>query len=202
LRHGCRGVGSVLGCPPAPVFVDRVSRFENLRAVFVALNVPLDPAEWHGLLCGASAGGMRSPTAVLDLLEAEFATLVVEEALRNALTDIAADAAHDLARFDYGFQPLLPADDVPLSERVQALASWCQGFLAGLGQGGGARGLSADTASALDDLAAIGRADADLDDTEEDERDYVELVEYVRAAVLVIDAELRDRQVCPDTTLH
>lgn len=192
----------MLGCPPVPVPVDRVSRFENLRAAFAALNVPLDPAEWHGLLCGASVGGMRSPTAVLDLLEAELATLVVEETLRSALTEIAADAAQDLARFDYGFQLLLPADDAPLGARVQALACWCQGFLAGLGQGGGARGLSADTAAALDDLAAIGRADTDLDEAEEDERDYAELVEYVRAAVLVIDAELRERHAGPDVNLH
>ena len=197
----------MLGCPSVPVPVDRVSRFEHLSAAFTALNVPLDPAEWHGLLCGASAGGMRSPTAVLDLLEAELATQVVEEALRSALTEIAADAAHDLARFDYGFQLLLPADDAPLGARVRALAVWCQGFLAGLGQGGGARSLSADTASALDDLAAIGRADADLDDsdlddTEEDERDYAELVEYVRAAVLVIDAELREQHAGPDVKLH
>ncbi|TAL07641.1 MAG: hypothetical protein EPO03_04840 [Porticoccaceae bacterium] len=195
-------MGSVLGCPPVPVAVDRVSRFENLRAAFAALNVPLDPAEWHGLLCGATVGGLRSPTAVLDLLEAELATVVVEAPMRSALTDIAADAATDLARFDYGFQLLLPVDDAPLNLRVQALAAWCQGFLAGLGQGGGARGLSADTASALGDFAAIGRADADVDGTEEDERDFVELVEYVRAAVLVIDAELRARQARPDTKLH
>jgi uncharacterized protein YgfB (UPF0149 family) len=178
-----------------------VSRFENLRIAFSALNVALDPAEWHGLLCGASAGGARSPAAVVELLQTELA-VATEDALHGALTDIAADAAEELARFDYGFQLLLPDDDRPLGERVQALAAWCQGFLAGLGQGGGARGLSADAAAALDDLAAIGRAYADLEDSEEDERDYAELVEYVRAAVLTIDAELRDRQAPPTTQLH
>ena len=177
-----------------------MSRFEKLRAAFSALNVALDPAEWHGLLCGASAGGVRSPAAVVELLQTELA-VAAEDALHSVLTDIAADAAADLARFDYGFQLLLPHDDRPLGERVQALAAWCQGFLAGLGQGGGARGLGADAAAALDDLAAIGRADADLEDTEEDERDYAELVEYVRAAVLTIDAELRDRHASPTTPL-
>lgn len=194
-------MGGVLGCRQLPLPVARVSRFENLRAAFSALDVPLDPAEWHGLLCGASAGGMRSPAAVVELLHTELAAVTAEVALHGALTDIAADAAENLARFDYGFQLLLPDDDRPLAERVQALAFWCQGFLAGLGQGGGARALGADAGAALDDLAAIGHADADLDDTEDDERDYAELVEYVRAAVLTIDAELRDRQAPPATQL-
>ena len=29
--------------------------------------------------------------------------------------------------------PLLPCDDTPLSQRVQALGGWCEGFLFGAG---------------------------------------------------------------------
>ena len=36
---------------------------------------------------------------------------------------------------DFEFEPLLPADDVPLAERVAALAAWCGGFLYGFGAG-------------------------------------------------------------------
>ena len=31
------------------------------------------------------------------------------------------------------FEPLLPSDDAPLAEQVEALAVWCQGFLSGVG---------------------------------------------------------------------
>ncbi|MFZ5653295.1 MAG: UPF0149 family protein [Pseudomonadota bacterium] len=176
-----------------PPISDPVTPFDKLAAAFAALGIPLDPAEWHGLLAGAGAGGGRSPEQVLALLETELAVEVVEDGLRRALTAIAADTAAELTRIDCGFQPLLPDDDQPLADRVRALAAWCQGFLAGLGQGGDARRLGAETRAALDDLAAIGCADAQLDGGEEDERDYAELVEYVRTAALLIDAELREQ---------
>ncbi len=171
-----------------------VSPFEKLAAAFAALDIPLEPAEWHGLLAGAGAGGRRTPDQVLALLDAELTTSLQEPGVRRALTAIAADTAAELGRIDYGFQLLLPGDDQPLADRVRSLAAWCQGFLAGLGHGGDARRLGAETRAALDDLAAIGCADTDLDGEEEDERDYAELVEYVRAAALLIDAELRERQ--------
>lgn len=171
--------------------------FDKLAAAFAALDIPLDPAEWQGLLAGAGAGGGRTPEQVLALLDAELAAGVREPGVRKALTAIAADTAAELGRIDYGFQLLLPGDDRPLAERVRSLAAWCQGFLAGLGQGGEARRLGGETRAALDDLAAIGCADADLDGSEDDERDFAELVEYVRAAALLIDAELREQGAAP-----
>ena len=38
-----------------------------------------------------------------------------------------------LADAELAFEPLLPDDDAPLEEQVQALALWCHGFLSGLG---------------------------------------------------------------------
>lgn len=168
--------------------------FDQLAAAFAALQIPLHPAEWHGLMAGAGAGGSRSPEQVLALLEAELAATAIDDGVRRALAAIAADTAAELTRIDYGFQLLLPADDAPLPARVAALAAWCQGFLAGIGQGGAARALSAETSAALGDLAAIGCADTELEGAEDEERDYAELVEYVRAAVLLIDAELREHR--------
>lgn len=167
--------------------------FDQLAAAFAALQIPLHPAEWHGLMAGAGAGGARTPEQVLALLEAELAAEVIEAGVRRAFAAIAADTAAELTRIDCGFQPLLPDDDAPLAARVAALAAWCQGFLAGIGQGGAARTLGAETSAALGDLAAIGCADTELEGGEDEERDYAELVEYVRAAALLIDAELRER---------
>ena len=168
--------------------------FDQLAAAFTALQIPLHPAEWHGLMAGAGAGGNRSPEQVLALLEMELAATAIENGVRRALASIAADTAAELTRMDYGFQLLLPGDDQPLATRVAALAAWCQGFLAGIGQGGAGRSLSTETSAALADLAAIGHAETELEGDEEEERDYAELVEYVRAAALLIDAELRERR--------
>lgn len=165
--------------------------FDQLAAAFAALQIVLHPAEWHGLMAGAGAGG-SSPEEVFALLEAEFSDSVIDDGVRRALRAIATDTAAELTRSDCGFQLLLPDDGQPLAQRVTALAAWCQGFLAGLGQAGAARSLSAETSAALGDLAAIGCADTELEGLEDEERDYAELVEYVRAAALLIDTELSE----------
>jgi uncharacterized protein YgfB (UPF0149 family) len=97
------------------------------------------------------------------------------------------------------FEPLLPSDDAPLEDRVQALALWCHGFLAGLGatapsltQGGGD---SAWLDEILRDFGEISRAGlSDEEAAGPDEADFAlaEVHEYVR-----ISAQLVYEQLAP-----
>ena len=94
-------------------------------------------------------------------------------------------------------------DDAALDERVMALGEWCQGFLFGLGQSGlsNETQLTTEIADVLRDLAAV--AQVGLNETaEDDEVSYSELVEYVRVAVLLVEAELDDSAHSDQQTLH
>jgi hypothetical protein len=84
---------------------------------------------------------------------------------------------------------LLADDKEPITIRINALANWCAGFLSGLGQFGFAskQVKSAEITEFLDDLLQISQVkDKGKPGTEGDEKDYTELVEYVRIGVLML----------------
>lgn len=99
-----------------------------------------------------------------------------------------------LAQFesnDFEFTLLLPDDEQLLAQRVEALGSWCGGFLSGFGLHAERQSkLSAEADEGLRDLAQIARIAADSDaESEEDEADLMEVEEYVRMAAMLIFSE-------------
>jgi uncharacterized protein YgfB (UPF0149 family) len=106
---------------------------------------------------------------------------------------------------EFGFSLLLPDDGEPLPQRAGALAEWCDAFIEGFAAGmaeGPAGELSAETEEILGDLGAIaGGLDAESldDDSDDDERDFWQIAEFVRIAVISIFAE---RAPPPPGALH
>lgn len=91
------------------------------------------------------------------------------------------------------FALLLPDDDVALEQRTSALAQWTSGFLYGFGTAlpHSAATLPPSVDEVLSDFARLAAATVDSDsEPEEQEQAYAELVEYVRAGVWLVYAEL------------
>ncbi len=135
----------------------------------------LGAAEMHGFVCGmlcANAGMPENESPTLSML--------YQETQRQLQQDFTDDA--------FMFTLLLPGDDSDaINQRAHALSEWCQGFLSGLGQAGLSESAlkSDDVAELLQDIESISKVDVENNqDTLEDELSYVELVEYVRMAVL------------------
>ncbi len=153
---------------------------------------PVDAAECHGVLCGMlCAHGSLSLRTWLD----EF--LVTDDAQRAesqpALRALFEATVRELYSEDLEFQPYLPDEAAPLHERTQALASWCQGYLYGLGASGiGTRsGLPDDTRELIEDFSALAQAQTGSGTAEELENVYAQLVEFIRVGVLLIQDELQ-----------
>lgn len=145
------------------------------------------PAELHGLLCGsACAGGALEDRAWLGRLVEHAGEDVAQTADEAALIWFRNRALVNLGDADLRFDLLLPDEDAPLADRLDALAAWSSGFLSGFGLAGGQSDhLDEDGVAGLSDLAAI--ADLDPDSREVDaEENYAELVEYVRVVVLLL----------------
>ena len=109
----------------------------------------------------------------------------------EALLGFAHLARTALYSDDMSFAPLLPDDDEPVADRVEALAEWCSAFLAGIASLGDLR-LSEEESDVLEDLSAIASAEVGTENEEEAERLYTEVVEYIRVSVLLLlqpDAE-------------
>lgn len=166
--------------------------FDDLSDAFASADIGQHPAEWHGFLCGAAAGTNRPSSNLLALVSEDLvADHTSTEVLNTLIKENTQRAVEALNSEDFNFQLLLPGDEWPLTDRVEALAAWCQGYLSGLGQSGMAeQALSEENTSAIRDIEAIGQASSELQGLESEEQDYVELVEYLRVAVLLIHSEL------------
>lgn len=185
--------------------------FDSIETALRRAAAPADAAEVHGSLCGMLCvlGGRASGRWLGDVLaDAGGDAAAVDEAGR-LLGALATATGAALEAGEMGFQPLLPPDEQPLEYRVASLAQWCQGFNYGLAVAAALVDADAaleadDIAEIVEDLAALGLADAGSDDPEEEvEAAYAQLVEYIRVGVqLVFDALTDVRQNPPPGELH
>ena len=172
--------------------MDSAPAFEDVAHSLAAGGSVVHAAEAHGCLCGAIAA--RSDYSLDEWLK-ELRPEPQEMPDERVLSRLYADTVRTLRGPDLDFEPLLPADESPLPERVEALGAWCQGYLYGLGSAGTGDPLpmSEDTAEILEDLAEIARAGSSGSAEEETEENaYAELVEFIRVGVQLVDEELDD----------
>ncbi len=190
--------------------------FEHYCRAFTVAGLTTNPAELQAVLCGRLSGGQPlSDKKVLevaaDLLDANASIMA---AIESEVLQLYKDTVEQLEDGNAVFELLLPDDDDSLHERIETLSHWCQNYLSGLGQSGlsGDAPLATDVSEAMRDLAAIAMADSGNSDDEldpyassideQDEASFFELVEYVRVAVTLIYAEIKEMSDTAGKTLH
>ncbi len=161
-------------------------------------------AESHGALCGLLCSS--DDLSGGDWLQRVFPDVSPDTETVTVFSQLCAKTKSDLSDSCFAFSPLLPDDDQSIDRRIEALGEWCQGFMLGLSLGGlqQTEQLSSEAQEILRDLAEMSQAGSyQLEGDEQDERSYVELVEYLRTGVLLLHAELgcRKQSVSP-TKLH
>jgi uncharacterized protein len=179
--------------------------FEQLEDLFFTLQVKADPSGFHGFLCGRLCCGTM-PLETLIETSANWLGLNEEqgEAVENPLRDFYEEALTSLEDISFLFQPILPDDELPLPERLVAVGAWCSNYISGLGEGMNSEfEVSEDAKEALEDIAAIGQVSVDFDTDDDGERDYAELIEYIRIAVQLIFTDLHpDSASTAEPTIH
>ena len=161
------------------------------------------------MLC--AQGATEASQWMLHVLGEHEETSKLLQATGKKLLQIHQMSVEQMNGNDIEFEMMLPDDDEPLESRVEALGIWCQGFVYGLAAGGisDETKLPGDTQEILMDFVEISRAGYNIGDddvievsetTEEDELAFVEVVEYVRTGVLLINEELQT--LIPSPTLH
>lgn len=170
--------------------------FDRMADIFVALGALGSPAELHGMVCGRLCGGSRYSQRewINSALEFLDTTQPPDPDAEEALATLYRATLQQLRDDELGIQLLLPGDDVEMPQRVLALSHWCQGFLTGFGTSGVSADttLSGDTADALRDFAAFVQIspETEEDEDEDNEADYMEVIEYIRLAALSIFMEI------------
>ncbi len=186
---------------------------ESLGLTLLQANADCSASELHGVLTGLLAAGARlNRAALMKSLEAHAdPQQAFGDEVIAGLWQLQLSTLEDLSADELSFQPMLPDDEEPLTERVTALGDFCRGFLAGFGIGIDAQHpflTEATTRETLQDISEISRVDSVDEGDEEGEEAYAELCEFVRLAVIHLFEELAPREehvhdaIEPPTTLH
>lgn len=145
----------------------------------------LNPSQAHGLICGIICGSAKKATAWEELITGGNENTNAHEVLQK-LYDV---SEKQLKEFLFEFQLILPDDEVELPLRAEALTLWSQGFLTGLKMTDipivGRE--PSELTEAIDDIIEVAKLNfEEVVASEEDEAAFVELVEYVRMAAILI----------------
>lgn len=185
----------------------RLGNFDELQTMLEERDATMGASEMHGLASGMlsvqfDADFYRWITAVFDT-EEQLNGLTDDD--KQALTSVFEGTLELLKDEGFIFDLLLPSDDARISEQAQALSEWCQGFLYGVAYMGVGddKDWSQESRGILRDMMEISRLDFESSE-EADEQSFIDLHEYVRAAVNVLMGELQELDRGPDDeqTVH
>jgi hypothetical protein len=162
--------------------------YKACNAIFVQIDAELSAAEAHGMATGMLCANEQTESAAWLAELLHNANPVINEN-KILLTRLFEETRRLLASDEFEFDLFLPEDDTSLVEQVEALKSWCRGFLFGVGSGASALSWSKDAREILKDITEFTKLDVNVEG-EEDERAFVEITEYLRSAVLLLRDEL------------
>ena len=168
--------------------------FDEVAATCDLSHLGLTAAEMHGQMVGLHLTRQVNPFEnwLADVCKDAELIEPIDAEDQYLLKQLYQQVPIELERSDLGFQLLLPDDDFPLEKRLAALAQWVQGFLAGLAGAGVTNDqVKGDVKETLEDLLNIAYIDKmDIDGDDSAEKDYAEISEYVRMAVLLLHTDL------------
>ncbi|MGM0525181.1 MAG: UPF0149 family protein [Pseudomonadota bacterium] len=167
--------------------------YDRLAEMLGQYEMTPSAAEVQGMLTGLIASGTAAESEELMTLMTDLAydgnPLPTE--LKHLLQQQAEEVQASLSDRDMGYQLLLPEDNAPLADRVQALAGWVQAFLVGFGVNQANVGnTSGDLREALDDMIEISKLEFDVEEGDDAERAYFEVAEYLRISAMMCFTEL------------
>ena len=167
--------------------------FDRLSDLYVENRSFNPPAELHGLLCGQFCAGIQlGHQQWLRIAAEQMAVKKLNEHAEMVLGMLYDQILDQLQDEDLTFQVLLPDDDESIIMRTEAIGQWCQGFLSGYAMGGLREGdVSEEATAVLMDMTQIARVQADeLEESNDSEKDFLEVNEYLRMAALMLFTEV------------
>ncbi|GAA5217219.1 UPF0149 family protein [Corallincola platygyrae] len=176
-----------------------IYEFEEFNELLDKFKLLASAAEVHGVISGLVCGGIpldgrswRAPLA--DLVNEGFA---LPSDLADATDRVYQHVCQVLVDESLTFAPLLPEDEVDLAQRVDAMADWVEGFLAGFAVAcGGLESASDELKEIIADLAELSRVSLGDEDEDPDEMEaaFIEVVEYLRVSAIFCFNELGYRE--------
>jgi yecA family protein len=180
------------------------SGIEPLKKALQYLEVEASPYELHGILSGLLCGNadisarewISMSSGEMNLSESDLCHLekgdkLAEEAV-EVLTHLYTETVSAFSSNALDYYPLLPENEENIIQ-LQGIAAWAQGFLLGLGLAGieNFADYPSEVAEFVTDLSSISQADDyELAGDESDEETIMQLIEFIRVGVLLVNEEM------------
>lgn len=165
-------------------------QFEELANGLIELGGDGHPSEIHGYLCGLLCAGSRpSLKSWLVQVAEQLGDKTLDKQSEQLLTQLFNTTLEQLESGSLAATMLVPDDDDALELRTESLGVWCQTFISGFGQGLKKQDVSKMVEEVLRDFAEISLIEA-AESTEDSEKLYMEVSEFVRMAWLSTFAEV------------
>lgn len=153
--------------------------------------------EAYGLLCGSVTAVPKLSAEVVQsfLMVAGDVPSIKEQDLLE-LSDMFKDAYASLEDVEVQMELCLPDDHEPLSIRLLALCNWVRGFLMGFAANKPASEYEKDeqVMECIADLEQISNLEVEVESTEEDEKSFFEVEEYVRMMAIFLYTHVRQNE--------
>lgn len=163
--------------------------YDELDAILTEADADPGAAECHGFLCGQiCVAGFPDTQVWHGYLNVQTADIEKAQDCYSHIHALITEIRAVIASPDFDFQLLLPADDAPLPERVDALGKWCEGFLNGFGMEEAVQSVTMDETSRelMEDFARISHVGLDEVEEHENEQALLDLCEYVRIGAMTL----------------
>ncbi len=160
--------------------------YRSFEAILEQHDSDVGAAEAHGIATGMLCVEIRADVEnwLRELFTDEEQLIDEDKSLLHGVFEKTRQLLENQNN-DFSFDLLMPEDDDPLDEQVEALRCWCQGFLFGVGYAQTGADWPGETAEVMRDMIELTKIDVDVGD-EDDENALVEIREYVRASVFTV----------------
>lgn len=150
-------------------------------------------AEAHGMATGMLCvdNQVESVAWLLEVFP-EISEITGDE--RGVLISLFDRSQELLSSDSFEFDLFLPGDEFTLQEQVEALRCWCSGFLFGVGYASSSSVWPGESGEILQDIVEFSRLDSNVEG-DDAENSFVEINEYIRAGVLLIQDELKEASI-------
>lgn len=169
-----------------------VADYESIDGAMADADCDASAAEVQGIICGLIAGGYQddSHAWIQSLEEMVNEGHQFPPQAQTVLRELFAWTAREMSQQESLAPVLLPDDNYPAVDRLEALIDWSQGFLLGFGlQSGNTPVDNAEVNEALSDLAEICHLELSAEEDEDTQQALMVLIEHIKVAVQVIHWE-------------
>lgn len=171
--------------------------YESFEESLAEADCELNAAEFQGILSGMLSAGVKGSDNkwLATILEVANDGNSLPSEARDQLVELFKQSQLAFTHQDALAPILLPGDDYPLVDRLEALSLWCQGFLLGFGlKSGGQATDNKEVAESLQDISEISQLEIEGDDSEESQSALLTVTEHIKVAVKVIYLEIVFKQ--------